>query len=66
METGESSGTTQVTTIIKEDGKVKIPKKEVPTCKNGERNSERYIPSDNIPRASITTQGAWLELEKTT
>ncbi|KAK9949007.1 hypothetical protein M0R45_004555 [Rubus argutus] len=65
MDTGESSGTASViTTIIKEDGKIKPPRREAPMGRKGERNSERYIPENNVSRIPITSVGIWLELEK--
>ena len=65
METGESSGTAAIiTTIIKGDGKIKLPRTEAPTGKKGEKNSEWYIPENNVPRIPISSVGIWLELEK--
>ena len=46
MDIGESSEI-RTTTIIKEDGTAKLPRKEGPTCGKGERNSERFIPENN-------------------
>lgn len=54
VEIGESSGTseTQTTFITKTDRKFRLPKQEGPTEKKGERNSERFISKNDIPKSS--------------
>lgn len=54
MGIGENFGI-KITTIIKEEGKVKLLVRERPMGKKGERNSERYIRDNNIPRIPIST-----------
>ncbi|MDD0245788.1 hypothetical protein PSY47_23870, partial [Shigella flexneri] len=60
MEEGGNSKTF----IIREKGKLKLPVQKAPTGKNGERNSQRFVPEDKIPRVPISNYGIWLDLDK--
>ncbi|PRQ31374.1 hypothetical protein RchiOBHm_Chr5g0034781 [Rosa chinensis] len=61
MEEGENSKTTFIT---REKEKPKIPVKKALTGRERERNSQRFVLEDNLPRIPIFNYGIWLNLDQ--